>query len=157
MSDVAREILVAGAGALAHADGLRSSLEILLESIADQLDAGSAAIFMAEKPSNRLQIVATFGLEEKAIAGLAEAVANPNHPVARTITAPIPSFNVQPTAPGGPALRSHVPLVVTRGATDVVVGVLALAHEGPFDPDTWPLLEAGANLAAVAIERHIAS
>jgi hypothetical protein len=30
----------------------------------------------------------------------------------------------------------------------------ALAHDRPFDPETWPLIQAGADLAAIAIERH---
>jgi hypothetical protein len=152
MSDVAQEIFVAGAAALARADGPGPSLQILLGSIADQLDVGSAAIFTIDKPSGRLRIVASIGLEEGAIAGLAAAVARPGHPIARTIAAPVPSFNVLPTAPGGPALRSHLPLIVTRGGTDTVLGVMALAHDRPLDPDTWPLFQACANLAAVGIE-----
>jgi hypothetical protein len=34
-----------------------------------------------------------------------------------------------------------------------VLGVLALAHEQPIDPVIRPILLAGADLAAVAIER----
>ena len=64
-----------------------------------------------------------------------------------------PTFDVLPTAPGGPALRSHLPLVVTRGGTDSVLGVLALAHDVPIDPAMRPVLQAVADLAAVAIER----
>lgn len=154
MSDVAREILVAGAGALARADGVGPSLQILMSSIADQLEVESAAIFRVDEPSDRLQIVASIGLGVEAIARLTDAVGNASHPIARTIAAPVSSFNVLPTAPGGPALRSHLPLIVRRGGADTVVGVLALAHDRPFDPDTLPLLEAGADLAAVAIERH---
>ena len=56
----------------------------------------------------------------------------------------------------GPKLRSHLPLIVTRGGTETVLGVLALAHEDPIDAEDRPLLEALADLAAVAIERHVA-
>jgi hypothetical protein len=35
-----------------------------------------------------------------------------------------------------------------------MVGVLALAHDRPVDPEMRPILQAGADLAAVAIERH---
>jgi GAF domain-containing protein len=64
-----------------------------------------------------------------------------------------PTFDVMPTVPGGPALRSHLPLVVTRGGTDTVLGVLALAHGEPIDSELRPVLQAVADLAAVAVER----
>ena len=153
MSDVAREILVTGAGALARADGFVPSLQIILGTLTDQLEVESAAILIETNRGDGLEIVASIGLGEEAIGGLAKAVGNPGHPIARTIATPVPSFNVQPTAPGGPTLRSHLPLIVTRGGIDTVLGVLALAHDRPFDPVTWPLLQAGGDLAAVAIER----
>jgi hypothetical protein len=46
-----------------------------------------------------------------------------------------------------------VPLVVTRGGVEIVLGVLALAHERPIDAGWRPILQAGADLVAVAIER----
>ncbi|HEY8819316.1 MAG TPA: GAF domain-containing protein [Candidatus Limnocylindrales bacterium] len=64
-----------------------------------------------------------------------------------------PPSTSNPTAPGGPALRSHLPLIVTRGGTDEVLGVLALAHDRPTDPEMRQVLEAAADLAAVAIAR----
>lgn len=154
MSDVAREILVDGAGALARGEGLRASLQALLGVLAAQLEAGSAAVFVPNDQDQRLEIVGSIGLGPEASAGLADAVANPGHPIARTMANPAPSFNVPPIAPGGPALRSHLPLIVTRAGTDTVLGVLALAHDRPFLPEEWPLLEAGGDLAAVAIELH---
>ncbi len=149
----AREILVAGARALAHADGLEPSLQILLASMAEQLEVESAAIVVVDEPLDRLEIAASIGLADSAVAGLAAAIANLGHPIARTVATPVSSFDVLPTAPGGPALRSHLPLIVTRGGSDIVLGVLALAHDRPIDPEMRPLLQAGADLAAVAIER----
>ncbi len=64
-----------------------------------------------------------------------------------------PTFDVLPTGAGGPALRSHLPLVVTRGGRDSVLGVLALAHDEPIDPEMRPVLQAVADLAAVTVER----
>jgi len=40
---------------------------------------------------------------------------------------------------------------VTRAGSDRVLGVLALAHHRPLDTDARQLLEAAANLAAVAL------
>jgi len=152
MSTVAaREILVAGAGALARADGLSPTLQLVLDSIAEQLEIGSAAIFVMNQRVGRLEVVASSGLDDDTVAGLVAAIANPAHPVARTMSDSEPSFDRMPTAPGGPALRSHLPLIVTRDATDTVLGVLALAHDRPADTETRVLLQAGADLAAAAI------
>ncbi len=147
----AREILVAGAHALAHADGLDLRLQVLLASMGEQLEIGSAAIFIVGQ-LDRLEIAASIRLADEARAGLAAAVGDPRHPIARTVAVPVATFDVRPTAPGGPALRSHLPLVVTRHGSDIVLGVLALAHDRPIDPAMRPLLQAGADLAAVAIE-----
>jgi hypothetical protein len=154
MSDhAAREILVVGAAALAHGDALEPGLQLLLDAIAGHLDVASAAILIPGAGRDRLAIAASFGLPDSAVAGLAAAVGNPGHPIARTFANPVASFDVLPTAPGGPALRSHVPLVVRRHGVEVVFGVLALAHDRPIDPGMHPVLLAGADLAAVAIER----
>ena len=150
----AREILVEGTRALARVDDLGPSLQIIIASIAEALDVGSAVIVVANDELDRLEIVASIGLGDAAAAGLAEAIANPGHPIASTVRDPVASFDVVPIAPGGPALRTHVPLIVTRDGTDRVLGVLALAYDRPFDATTRPLVQAGADLAAVAIERH---
>jgi hypothetical protein len=153
MSDLAaREILVAGSRALAHASAAES-LQLLLGAIAEHLKVGSAVILVPSEGRDGVEIVASFGLQGAAVAGLAAAVANPGHPIARTFATPVASFDVLPTAPGGPALRTHIPLVVTRASSEIVLGVLALAHEQPIDPAMRPILLAGADLAAVAIER----
>jgi len=154
MSDhAARDILVARAGALADGDPLEPGLQLLLGSIARQLGAESAAILIPDAGRDRLAIAASFGLPDTAVAGLAAAVGNLGHPIARTFATPAASFDALPTAPGGPALRTHLPLVVIRGGSEVVLGVLALAHDHPIDPAMRPVLQAGADLAAVAIER----
>ena len=152
-SEAAREILVRGARALAHADAVGASLESMLGVLAETLDIESAVIVVPDG-SDRMVIVASVGLADPAIAGLAEALHDPGHPIAKTVVDPVPSFDVPPTRPGGPALRSHLPLTVTRDGTTTVLGVLALAHHRPLDAESRRLLEATADLAAVAVERH---
>jgi hypothetical protein len=152
VSNAEREVLLAGSRALAHVDGLESSLQVLIDAIGAETEVASAAIVIDGEGG--LEIVAAFGLDDVNRAGLAEAIRRPGHPIARTFGDATPTFDVQPTAPGGPALRSHLPLVVTRGGTDRVLGVLALAHDRPTDQDMRPVLEAAAELAAVDIERH---
>jgi hypothetical protein len=158
VSDVAaREILMAGARALAHEDDLQAGLQGILDAIAESLGIASAAIVVPDRSGTGLEIVAAFGLDDAAAAGLDEAIQRPTHPIARTFAEPIPTFDVQPMNPGGPALRSHLPLIVTRDGSDSVLGVLALAHEHAIVPGARPILEAAADLAAVAIERPRAS
>jgi GAF domain-containing protein len=148
----ARQILLDGARALARGDGLGSTLQVIIGSIAEQLGVGSAVIVVVGEDHD-LEIVASIGLGDAAAARVAGAIAHPAPPIARTVREPVSSFDVAPTVPGGPALRSHVPLIVTRGGTDAVLGVLALAYDRAFDLETRPLIQAGADLAAVAIER----
>jgi GAF domain len=152
--DRAREILVGGVGAIAREAELGRALEVLLASIARPLGIDSAAIFVVDGQPDRLRLGAAHGVGEPAIRGLVAAVANPEHAIARTAATGEGSFDVLPTAPGGPALRSHLPLIVRRHDGDAVVGVLALAHQEPIDSAARPLVEAGADLAAVAIERR---
>ncbi|MFI5260919.1 MAG: hypothetical protein ACHQZR_00025 [Candidatus Limnocylindrales bacterium] len=154
VSDKAQEILVTSARALAQADGLVPTLRALLDAIAEPLGIASAAIVVADARSGHLRIAASFGLGQDAEAGLAAAIGNPGHPIARTVANPVATFDVQPTAPGGPALRSHLPLTVTHDGRQRVLGVLALAHERPVEQGVRPLLQAGADLAAVAVERY---
>jgi hypothetical protein len=149
--DAARAILVRGARGLAHTDDLGPGLEVLLGVVAEQLDIESAVIVIVGADPGPLEIVASHGLGEAASSGLAQAIRNPQHPIARTVADLVSAFDVQPTAPGGPALRSHLPLTVSRKGTVAVLGVLALAHQHPIAPANRELAEAAADLAAIAI------
>lgn len=151
-TNTAQEILVRGARALAHADPRESGLESLLAVMAEELDVESAAIVAPDPSSDRLVIVASVGLGEPALAGLTDALRDPSHPIARTLGDLAATFDVLPTRPGGPALRSHLPLIVTRDGSDRALGVLALAHHRPIDPASRQLIAAAADLAAVALE-----
>lgn len=155
-SEAAQEILVRGARAVAHSDSLGAGLQALLAVVGEQLDVESAVIVAVGGP-DQLRIVASTGLSDPDVAGLAEALRNPNHPIARTMADPVPAFDVLPTVPGGPALRSHLPVAITRDGSDTVLGVLALAHHRPQDAGSRLMLEAVADLAAVVIERHAAA
>lgn len=152
----AREILVTGARALTQGAALSVTLTALLDAIAAAFEVQSAAIVVAGERPDEPRIVAAFGLDEGPKAGLTEAMRRPTHPVTRTFGELTPTYDVAPTVPGGPALRSHLPLVVTRAGSASVLGVLALAHDEPIDHDTRPILEAAAGLAAVAIEHGAA-
>ena len=130
---------------------MRPTLQALLDPIADY-GIASAAIVIAGQ-DGALEIAASLGLDEAAAAGLTAAIVRPTHPSRGRCTRRSPTFDVAPTVPGGPALRSHLPLVVTRGGTDSVLGVLALAHDAPIEAEMRPILQAVADLAAVTVER----
>jgi GAF domain-containing protein len=148
------DVMRDAAQSLARDDALESTLLGMLQPLADRFGIGSAAVFAREGDGD-LRIVSAIGLGDPA--ALAAAVRNPAHPVARTATERAAAFDVRPMAAGGPALRSHLPLIV-GGDDGRLVGVLALAHDQPTDPDTRALAQAVADLAAVALARaHQAS
>jgi hypothetical protein len=147
-----RQILVSGSHAVAHADSREAALVALLGAIADPLGIGSAAVVVPDG-SGGYDIVAVLGLDAAANAGLAQAIRQPGHPIARTFADPVATYDVTPINPGGPALRSHLPLVVRRDGADLVLGVLALAYDRPIEVDQRPIVQAVADLAALAIDR----
>jgi hypothetical protein len=95
-------------------------------------DVQSAAIFVVGA-AGALELAAAAGIEGAPLAGLVAAVQQPGHPVARAVDDPGPTFDVRPMNPGGPSLRSHLPLRA-EGDASHTVGVLALAHDQPFGP-----------------------
>lgn len=111
----------------------------------------SAAIFVASA-SGGLELGASLGVVGPALGRLVEAVRDPRHPITRTMADGVASFDAVPMAPGGPALRSHIPLLI--GAADPasrrVIGVLAVAHDRPLDAETRESLQDFALAAARA-------
>ena len=105
----------------------------------------SAAIFTGKPGVPGLDLGAAAGVEGAALNGLIAAVQNPLHPVAQAMTDAAPSFDVAPMNPGGPALRSHLPL----GG----LGVVALAHDASLSPEARQALQAIAKSAEAAIRQ----
>jgi len=113
----------------------------------------SAAIFVAGA-SGDLELGASIGVVGPALERLTGAVRQPGHPIARTMAEGVASFDAVPMAPGGPALRSHLPLLI--GAADPArrraVGVLAVAHDRPLDAEARDaLLDIAAAAARAAV------
>ncbi len=131
------------------ADSPLDNLQELAERAIGVGGIQSAAIFYVVPGSSALQLAAAAGIAGPALDGLVAAVANPDHPVTRALTDDAPTFDVLPMAPGGPKLRSHLPLVTDR---DEVVGVLAVAHDEPLgDEQRADLIElAGYSASAIA-------
>ncbi|HET7028935.1 MAG TPA: hypothetical protein VFI34_00360 [Candidatus Limnocylindrales bacterium] len=94
----------------------------------------SVAIF-ATRPGDEageLELAGAAGIAGPPLDGLVAAVANPAHPIRRAVSEPGSAYDVRPMNPGGPALRSHLPIRTPGRAT---LGVLAVAHEAPLGPE----------------------
>ncbi len=105
----------------------------------------SAAVFVARPGSSDLDLAGAAGIEGPPLVGLLAAVRDPNHPIARAMHDTAPTFDVRPMNPGGPALRSHLPL----GGR----GVLAVAHEGRLSAASRSALEELVASAAAILRR----
>lgn len=109
------------------------TLGSIVAAAAERAGVASAAIFIVDEGSGQLTLAAAAGVEGHSLERLVIAVRDPAHPIARTAVDGKSSFDVTPVAPGGPALRSHLPLVVENDGSHRTVGVLAVAHELPFN------------------------
>jgi hypothetical protein len=126
-----------------------SGLEGIATSALEVPGIESAAIFIVQGGSSTLTFAAAAGVEGSALEALIAAVGNPGHPIARTLSEGHATFDVVPVAPGGPALRSHLPIVVERDGRRDPAGVLAVAHDQPLGEAERRAL---ARLAATAAE-----
>ena len=113
----------------------------------------SAALFVVAPPSTSLELAAAAGIAGPPLDSLVAAVRDPAHPVARALGDEGPTFDVLPMAPGGPRLRSHLPLQVDRDGRREAVGVLALAHDTSLDAAQRTELIAVAATAAAAMDQ----
>src|SRR5690242_7967090 len=92
-------------------------LESVARSAIDVQDIESAVVFVVGPGSADLRLAAAAGIEGPALDRLVAAVRDPSHPITRTLSDDGPTFDVRPTAAGGPALRSHLPIVTHGGGS----------------------------------------
>ena len=102
----------------------------------------SAAIFVRDAGAADLRLAAAAGIDGEPLRRLSVAVLDPAHPIARTLEDGTGSFDVRPTAPGGPALRSHLPVLAGHHGSRACVGVLAVAHDPALDREAREALGA---------------
>jgi hypothetical protein len=138
----------------AMASQLEPDLQRVVRSAVATAGIESAVVFAAQPGSAELALAAAAGIEGPALEGLAAAVRSPAHPISRTFRDEAAAYDVRPTAPGGPALRSHVPLVVREGGRRTVIGVMAVAHQHSLDADARRALERLVDTAAALLGRR---
>jgi diguanylate cyclase (GGDEF)-like protein len=154
VSDDALNVLTRAADALARDGRIDRSLEQLLAALTDAVGAQSAVIFGQDPDRPTVEPIASHGLDPASLESLTNAVTSlSEHPIRRSIAEGSVGFDVKPLQAGGPALRSHLPLVVTRDEVDLPLGVLAIAHEKPLTGGQRRTATAVAQLAAVALDR----
>ena len=111
----------------------------------------SAVVFVVRPGSPGLDLAAAAGVEGPALDRLIAAVQDPGHPINRTAVDGRVTFDVQPIAPGGPPLRSHLPLVAKDQRQHTIVGVIAIAHQHELAATARRELEALAEAAAATV------
>ncbi len=144
--DRSTDLLAQSAAALAATDDLDTGVGRLLEIVVAALDASAGVVTLQDPDRADLQVAVTIGLDEAGRASFEAAVADPGSAVALTA--------VDRLARMGEG-SVDVPLVVTRGGIEQLVGVLSLARssEVAATDEERLIVPAFADLMAVAIDR----
>ena len=140
------DLLAQGAAALAATDDLDTGVGRLLEIVAGALGASFAAVTLQDPDRADLQVAVTVGADEAGRAAFEASVADPAGTVALTAA--------DRAARMGEGTLD-VPLVVTRGGIDQLVGVLSLVRPAGVaaTDEERAIAPAFADLMAVAIDR----
>ena len=148
--------LIAAIDGAAAATDVESSLGAVLTAAATALDSTMGAILVQDPDRPGLQPVATLGFDDAAVARLAEDVTDASHPFAEAALGRHATFDREATmADGTPFVGAYLPLIVSTGGVQTVVGALGLGWPSPhaLDGDARALLRAFAALASVAADR----
>lgn len=148
--------LIAAIDGVAQGGDLETALDRVLSSALQALGSKMGAIFIQDPDRPGLQRVASHGFSETAIAQLAGEVIDPTHPFAAAALGRAATFDREATMPDGkPFVGAYLPLIVSSGGVEVVVGSMGLGWPAPYtlDADARELLTALASLASVAVDR----
>ncbi len=148
--------LIAAIGGVADAGDLETALHAVLAAAAAALGPAMGAILVQDPDRPGLQPVATHGFDDAAIAQLTDDVTDPAHPFAEAALVRTPTFDREATmADGTPFVGAYLPLMVSSGGVQEVVGSMGLGWPSPhaLDGEARELLNAFASLASVAVDR----
>jgi diguanylate cyclase (GGDEF)-like protein len=148
--------LHAAIAAVAGADDLDAALAGVLEASVTSLRPAVAAIFLSDPDRAGLVLGAVHGMSDAASAGLTADAQDPANPFAMAVTGRTADFERPGTMADGTAFDgAYLPLVVTSGGVEVVLGSMGLGWPAPHavaEADR-ATLTALAGLAALAIDR----
>ena len=148
--------LIAAIDGIAKAGDLETGLGAVLAAVTSALGAIMGAILVQDPDRPGLQPVATHGFDEAAAARLAEDVADPSHPFAEAALGRTQTFDREATmADGTSFVGAYLPLIVSSGGVETVVGSMGLGWPSPhaLDDDARELLRSFAALASIAADR----
>jgi diguanylate cyclase (GGDEF)-like protein len=148
--------LIAAIDGVAHAGDLETALDAVLSAAVSALEPAMGAILVQDPDRPGLQPVATHGFNAAAAAKLADDVSDPSHPFAEAALGRSPTFDREAAmADGTPFVGAYLPLIVSSGGVQAVVGSMGLGWPSPhpMDAAARELLSAFASLASVAVDR----
>lgn len=151
-----RASLIAAIDGVAQGGDLETALDAVLSSAVQALGPTMGAVLIQDPDRPGLQPVASHGFNEAAIARLTDDVSDPTHPFAAAALGRTATFDREATmSDGTPFVGAYLPLIVSSGGVEVVVGSMGLGWPSPhtLDAAERELLTAFASLASVAVDR----
>jgi diguanylate cyclase (GGDEF)-like protein len=140
----------------ATADDLDTALTGILATGAAALGPATAAIVLADPDRAGLQLAASVGLDESAATLLAGAAQEETHPLASVAASRTAAYDQESAdADGMPAVGVYVPLLVSSGGVETVLGTLGMTWPAPHatSAEDRSVIESLASLAALATDR----
>jgi diguanylate cyclase (GGDEF)-like protein len=151
-----RASLIAAINGVARGDDLETALDAVLSAAVLALGPTMGAVLVQDPDRPGLQPAASHGFNEAAIVQLAEDVSDPRHPFAAAALGRSATFDREATmSDGTPFVGAYLPLIVSSGGVEVVVGSMGLGWPSPhkLGASERELLTALASLASVAVDR----
>ncbi len=148
--------LIAAINGVADAGDLETALGAVLAAATTALGSAMGAVLVQDPDRPGLQPVATHGFDEAAVSRLADEVIDPAHPFAAAALGRSSTFDREATmADGTPFVGAYLPLIVSTGGVQEVVGSMGLGWPSPHavDDASRELLRSFAALASVAVDR----
>ncbi|MFL5777829.1 MAG: diguanylate cyclase [Chloroflexota bacterium] len=159
------QILARAAAILARSTAPGTGVSQLVALAVEALEARMAAVFLHDPDRPRLELAASSGIPAASLDGFSEGLDDPADPFVMAARERVASFDREGITPAGrPFVGAYLPLVVTSGGVETVLGALGLGWEweapstvdaapGTLDGERRELLTALADLIAVAAER----
>jgi diguanylate cyclase (GGDEF)-like protein len=151
-----RASLVRAIGSVARNGDLDTILAGILSAAADSLSPSMGGIFVQDPDRPGLHLVAAIGMDEAATTRLESEVADPAHPFTTAATDRETTFDREATtADGTTFVGTYLPLIVSSGGVDIVLGSIGFGWSAPrvLDDAERATITALAGLAAVAVDR----
>ena len=148
--------LIAAIDGVAQGGDLDIALGAVLASAVQALGPTMVAVLVQDPDRPGLQLAASHGFSEAAIAQLAVDVTDPTHPFAMAALGRTATFDREATMPDGtPVIGAYLPLMVSSGGVDMVLGSMGLGWPSPhsLDDSEREIVTALASLASIAVDR----